>query len=290
MRTLWKQLMYEIRFVARYIRALIYGFLTRRKYNKLESFCLFIGYPRSGHSLIASLLDAHPNMLIGMEWCVMSHLLQKYHQKQIFYSIWKNSVYFKTKKDNTWTGYSYKVPNSWQGNFNQLKVIGDKKGGRTTLFIKDYPNLLPKLEKTVSVKVKLIHVIRNPFDIITTMTIRSHQRKNLKLPPTPSDLLPFINGFFTRADVILNLKTQDKYKIYDLYNEQFINNPKAELKLLIKYLGLPSEEEYINNCCSIVYTEPHLSRKKVEWTNDLIHFVEQKLLDYPFLSHYRFKS
>ena len=31
--------------------------------NNLETLCLFIGYPRSGHSLVVSLLDAHPEMI-----------------------------------------------------------------------------------------------------------------------------------------------------------------------------------------------------------------------------------
>ena len=35
--------------------------------GQLRSFCLFIGYPRSGHSLLGSLLDAHPDIAIAHE-------------------------------------------------------------------------------------------------------------------------------------------------------------------------------------------------------------------------------
>ena len=35
--------------------------------GQVRSFCLFIGYPRSGHSLVGSLLDAHPDIAIAHE-------------------------------------------------------------------------------------------------------------------------------------------------------------------------------------------------------------------------------
>ena len=36
-------------------------------FEKLQAYCMFIGYPRSGHSLVGSLLDAHPNIIIAHE-------------------------------------------------------------------------------------------------------------------------------------------------------------------------------------------------------------------------------
>jgi hypothetical protein len=35
--------------------------------GQLRAFCLFIGYPRSGHRLIGALLDAHPDVAIAHE-------------------------------------------------------------------------------------------------------------------------------------------------------------------------------------------------------------------------------
>jgi hypothetical protein len=56
--------------------ARIKGTWPRRTYRRgrravglgqVRSFCLFIGYPRSGHSLVGSLLDAHPDIAIAHE-------------------------------------------------------------------------------------------------------------------------------------------------------------------------------------------------------------------------------
>ena len=34
------------------------------RYDDVEVFCAFLGYTRSGHSFIGSMLDAHPNIAI----------------------------------------------------------------------------------------------------------------------------------------------------------------------------------------------------------------------------------
>jgi len=36
-------------------------------FSKLRNFVLFVGYPRSGHSLVGSLIDAHPHAIIAHE-------------------------------------------------------------------------------------------------------------------------------------------------------------------------------------------------------------------------------
>ena len=60
-----------------------------------------------------------------------------------------------------------------------LKVIGDKKGGRTSKILIDPSNMskLEAIRQLVQVPMKFIHVVRNPFDNISTMTLRkAHKR------------------------------------------------------------------------------------------------------------------
>lgn len=52
------------------------------------------------------------------------------------------------------------------------QVIGDKKGGRTTRLLASNNNLLGNMSKTVNLPIKIIHVVRNPFDNIATMVLR----------------------------------------------------------------------------------------------------------------------
>ena len=92
---------------------------------------LFIGYPRSGHTLIASLMDAHPNVIVSNEYDLIykwTHWGPEQKRKEnVFYSIYNSSYWEAT------TGYrapvvnkglfKYHVPNQWQGKFNgRIKV------------------------------------------------------------------------------------------------------------------------------------------------------------------------
>ncbi len=37
------------------------------RFAEIGRFCLFVGFPRSGGSLLGALLNAHPDMVIGQE-------------------------------------------------------------------------------------------------------------------------------------------------------------------------------------------------------------------------------
>ena len=52
-------------------------------------------------------------------------------------------------------------------------MIGDKKGGKSTLRLGERPELLDRLAATVAVPVKIIQVVRNPYDNIATMHRRA---------------------------------------------------------------------------------------------------------------------
>ena len=43
----------------------------RKLYDGIQTFVLFIGYGRSGHSLVAAILDAHPKIVIAHEFDVL---------------------------------------------------------------------------------------------------------------------------------------------------------------------------------------------------------------------------
>ena len=116
-----------------YVRSLVLGGLFRSRYRSVRSFCLFVGYPRSGHSLIGALLNAHPNCMIAMEWGMFFYLRFGFKRWQILYSLVRNARQFTRKYEDTWTGYSYRVPGSSQGTYHQLQVVGDKFGGYTTM-------------------------------------------------------------------------------------------------------------------------------------------------------------
>jgi len=117
-------------FTRRYLKSFICGNIRRKEYRNLQRFCMFVGYQRSGHSFIGALLDAHPEVAMGMEVDVLDLVIQGYSKNQILYILTNNSRLFTSKLNNIWTGYSYAVPGQYQGRYDTLKLIGDKKGGK----------------------------------------------------------------------------------------------------------------------------------------------------------------
>ncbi|MCI0710673.1 MAG: hypothetical protein L0154_10980, partial [Chloroflexi bacterium] len=149
---------------------------NRHLFQDVNTFVIFIGYPRSGHSLVGSLLDAHPNAIISHELHALKRLHRGYSQEQLFYLIYQNSR-DNARKGREETGYSYLVPGQWQGKYTQLKIIGDKKGGKTAELLAAYPQMLNELFRTIKHPIKFIHVLRNPFDNITSMILRGEDTR-----------------------------------------------------------------------------------------------------------------
>ena len=55
-----------------------------------------------------------------------------------------------------------------------FQVVGDKKGGTTSLLLANPKNmeLLERIRQIVQIPMKFIHVTRNPFDNIATIMLR----------------------------------------------------------------------------------------------------------------------
>jgi hypothetical protein len=107
--------------------------LNPKTVNDVETMLIFIGYPRSGHSLIGSLLDAHPNVVIANEYDILSsweNYTTKHRNKQyLFEQLYTNSYVEAHEGDRSSkdcvpkTKYKYLIPNQWQGKFDgKIKV------------------------------------------------------------------------------------------------------------------------------------------------------------------------
>jgi hypothetical protein len=101
--------------------------------DNVRIFIVFLGYPRSGHTILGALMDAHPNMVISHQYnpCVHSRSSNK---SRLFNEMYRNS--YKNAMDiNGARGQNYNkknytayVANSWQGNYDKyIRVIGGKK-------------------------------------------------------------------------------------------------------------------------------------------------------------------
>ncbi|NJO94609.1 MAG: hypothetical protein HC820_10285 [Hydrococcus sp. RM1_1_31] len=112
--------------------------------NSVEKYCMFIGCGRTGHSLIGSLIDAHPDMVMSDELDYLRFIQRGYSKNQIYYLIVKQAQK-QAKKQREVGDYYYAVSHQWQGKFRKIKVIGDKAAAPTTATLQANPHLLDDL-------------------------------------------------------------------------------------------------------------------------------------------------
>ncbi len=250
-------------------------------FENLETFCMFIGHPRSGHSLVGSLLDAHPNAVIAHELNVLECIEKGFDIGRIFQLVLENSRRV-AKSGREWEGYSYRVPNQWQGRFERLQVIGDKKGGASTRILSSTPGILRRLSDIIDTDVKFIHVVRNPYDNISTMF--KHRRHNRSLESVVED-------YFSMCAT--NSKISERVgggSVFDLRHEALVEGPQELLGDLCGFLGLEGKEDYLEDCASLVFETPRKTRYDVDWDASTIAAVQEGIDRHEHLRGYSYRE
>jgi len=268
-----------------YLKTWYVGLKYRKVFKDVRTYCMFIGSARTGHTLIASLIDAHPNAIISIELNVLEYIQRGYRKNQLF-SMILNKSKLHAEKGMIWTGYPYFVENQMQGTFTSLIVIGDKKAGRSTEILMEKPELLFKLIQKWNIDFKFIHVIRNPYDVISSMA-----RGGLKNRKVNSKLLDEnIDRFFKRMETVKYLKPQLGSSILEIHHERFIKKPIKGLEQILTFLGLKPNQNYLEDCANIVNSTPSMTRKLVDWSESQIERVKNESIKYTFLAWYTFKD
>lgn len=255
---------------------------ARRKRELLadvETFCFFIGYPRSGHSLVGQLLNAHPNMVISHELNVVRYLRPGFSREQIYALILERDRWF-ANRDREWTGYSYDVEGAWQGTWTDLRVIGDKEGAATSNWLAQDPDKLEVLRERVEDPLRALHVTRNPFDNITTIARVGD-----------ITLADATERYFRFADTCAWVRDQLAEEEYlDVRHEALVRDTAGILETMASFLDVPAPDEWVAPCADLVYDEPNRRREEVDWPADAIAEVEDRLAAYPFLAGYGFEA
>lgn len=267
-----------------YLSSLMAGRRQQALFNQVERFCFFVGYPRSGHTLIGSLVDAHRDVVIANELDVLRYLRLGFTRNQLYALLLKNDRNF-TDGGRMWTGSDYNVPGGWQGTFRTLRVIGDKKGGVSTLHLRDRPELLDRLRRTVRVPLLVVHVTRSPFDNISTMKYRrglAHRHESLET---------VVDDYFRMCDTVATVRQRlSRDELLDVRYEDFVAEPRSSLQALCAFLDVEPDEQYLAAASAVVGSKPSRSRDKVDWPPAVVMDIEERISRYSFLAGYAFDS
>ncbi len=223
-------------------------------------------------------MDAHGDMVIAHELDAVRFVEAGFDEEQIYYLLLENAR-LCAANGRRWGRYAYAVPGGRHEGFDRLRVIGDKKGGVTTAHIARRPELLDRVLSVFTRPVKMIHVVRNPFDIIARM-----QEREVR------------GGLEAAGKVFFNLcKTNQTIgerlgpgNVHPLRHEDLLADPRAELGRLCRFLGVEAGDTYLDACASILYDAPKKSRRAADWPDHVVDAVTAEMGKYPFLRQYGF--
>ena len=257
---------------------------SQEQFSDIASFCFFIGQTKSGSSMLGGLLDAHPNIIISDEVDVLKYVSKGFNRQQIF------QLLLHTSKREMMKGrvtarrlepYSFHVPDQWQGKFSKLLVIGDSTAGKSTQKLAQDPELIKDLTVVMEgISVKVVQVIRNPFDPISIMMIRGKRSFENAL-----------QHYFEDCDTLTRIRKElGPETLYSMRYEDFVISPESQLKDLCSFLGVEPTSDYLKSCAGIMSKTPDRSRHLVDWEPSWIEQVNTLINRYDFLAGYQYSE
>ena len=277
-----------------------------RKFSKVNKLLLFIGYPRSGSTLFGSLLDAHPHTVVANEFNLIGkwyNLTQRHNasRNDIFDALFANSVeeaVSKQRAKNNNFFFNYYVPRLWQGRYrDHISVIGDKRCVSTTRGLNADMSKLTEVSRKLGTPIKLIHIVRNPFDTVATMTIRAggkHLRMRAKTAGSsfklnePARLAQQAQIYLSLVDMNVKLRKRFGKSVLDVDYSAFIRHPKKCWRRICNFLELECSASYIGAISKIVFKKETFTRRHIAWSEPVKQDILNKIATVSFLKGMKF--
>jgi hypothetical protein len=264
----------------------------------IRFFCTFAGYTRSGHSVVAALIDAHPNAAVAHELDVFERdqrgrvtgRLRFAEREPMLRAVLDKStaqaeagrIGFRMHPDGRSYPVSYAVRNQHQGRFTELRVVGNKRGQTTLEAVRKNPDALAELERLAGVPLRILHVVRNPYDNIATKYAALTAGGGWK---TPVNRLRSIHLYFRKARTVALIKAAG-LPVHDVFLEDLIARPHAELARICGFLELPAHHDYLQDCASVVLPRPNRSAAERRWAAWELALIGKLMRQYPWLERY----
>ena len=285
--------------------------LSKSVIDRVKTFVFFLGHARSGHSIAGSLMDSHPHIVISHEF----GLFQKLYngslaptKSQIFNSLWnnsKNSVTTGPRRESVNSkGYNLFIDDLYQGTYvDHIDVIGDKQGrdDATGMLRKSPERWLTAFNilKSLNVTLKVIFVIRNPYDNIATAALYKSdlqqsfgtvKQSNKTYKIEPAIIEDRIKAYFSYHEAIVNAINEYDLDIIEIHTKDLILDPIATLLKICKGVGVKCSEEYLGICSTKIFKGASKTRYKIKWTDEHLQHIQKNIEKYNYLKRYNFIS
>jgi hypothetical protein len=133
------------------------------------------------------------------------------------------------------------------------------------------------------VPLRLIHVVRNPFDMVARIA-----KQKIK-DGTDEERRARATAYIGRlAGINDEVIARGDYPVLTVRQESLIADPRAELAAMCEFLGVEAPGDYLDACAAIVFPEPHQTRGLLEWSDEQVAAVQQVIAAHSFFSGYGF--
>ena len=285
--------------------------LTKEVVNNVKKMLIFAGHQRSCHSIVGSIIDAHPNVIMAPKFNPFvayfdspEDLPTKKKMFQNFYDAAHRSMRANGIRNRDSKGYTLAIEGLYQGTFkDKVDVIGSIKGEPNSILHSQHPekfhSLFNILHKKVGVPIYVIRVIRNPYDMIATASLYEYydHREVLDLKKQQSEgklknrvhldeqLEKFSRQYFTLlkgSEGVVSLG----HRHFDVSCEDLIVKPKGIIMDICDFLQLECSEDYVTKCAAKVFPSKSTTRKIVEWPSDILEYIQTSTKEFPYLKEY----
>jgi hypothetical protein len=142
------------------------------------------------------------------------------------------------------------------------------------------PGSLDELQTVLGgVSLRLIHVIRNPFDPIAVMVLRGGR-----------DVHDAIADYRGQCERVSDLIAQmPEGAVTTVRYEDLVEDLPRVLVGVCRFLGVDADEGYIGACRAVVEAVPRRDRDRIAWDPSSVAAVESVIEGYAFLRGYRFE-
>ena len=260
-------------------RANVAAVRQRRVFRDVQHVFFLVGYPRSGSTLIGSMLNAHPEMVIAHESDLFRYVHRGIGRNQLFAILLMRDQQF-AEMDRQWNGFDYALREGAQGQFLRLRVIGDKHAGRAARRLHEDPPLLERFRHVVGVPIRSLHIVRNPYDNIASIA------RNRGLPLARA--IDIYRRLGVAVDDVCGRLRPDE--LFEVRYEDFTADPARWLTEICHFAGVGVEADYVASCAALADPGGRQSRTGVEWAPDERSAVEQIIGSRPVLAGYTFDA
>lgn len=243
--------------------------------KQATTFCLVIGSPRSGSTLLGAVIDAHSKAIMANETGASGRFWRGLTRDEILIEIAQSA---SGHSRTGWASQVHRYPESGTPRSKtDIIVVGDKIWNTATLMLHGKPSLIPSLQARMQARLCLVHSVRNPFDTITT----AHRKSGASLQDR-------IRWCFMHYEAVAALHERlPASMIIDLHHEDLLAEPEGQLDRLCAFLGLPAQDEQMLAVREFLFDSPRRPSADQDWPAADVDEVLQRIERLGFLHRYR---